>query len=341
MRLLYPIATTSFTAAAVLVLGASRFVGMYSHQVFALALVVGALWAVVSRGWLAWRGRLYRRFPWEWSKPETLALRRQVLARGSFWLVLGMTMVYIFPRTDDFTWLNISLGVVALVRVAASAFPATQANPGPSVIAGLGAVMLLVDFGMALLPTEAPILRLAPPFSGEWVVLQGGRSPMQSHHLVAYNQVYAIDFVRLEDGKVFVEGAEGNAMAASWEAPLLAPVGGRVAVARDTMEDSVGLNLVTEQEKAAGNVIVIATESGHFVVLAHLRHGSLMVRGGDVVVAGQPIAKAGNSGNTTLSHLHMQVQTHEDLWDPDNRSVPFAFGEAGKTLRRNDRVGGD
>lgn len=340
MRLLYPITTTALTVLAVALLGSLRLVGMYSHQAFALALLFGLGWAVVSRAWLAWRGRLYRRFPWEWSRPENRALRLQVLARGGLWLALGAATVYVFPQTDDFTALNIGLGVVALVRVAASAFPATTASRGPSVAAGLGATMVLVDLGGALFPTEAPVVRIAPPFAGEWIVLQGGRSPMQSHHLVAYNQVHAVDFVRLDHGKVFVEGAEGNATAASWEAPLLAPVAGRVVVARDTVEDSVGLNLVAEPEKAAGNVIVIATASGHYVVLAHLRHRSLLVREGEDVVVGQAIAKAGNSGNTTLSHLHLQVQTHPDLWDPDNRSVPFAFGAEGRTLRRNDRVGG-
>ena len=340
MRLLYPITTTFLTGLAVVLLGSLRFVGLYSHQAFALAVIVGLAWAVVSRAWLAGRGRLYRRFPWEWSKPENGALRLQVLARGGFWLALGGSAVYIFPRTADFTWLNAGLASIALLRVGASAFPAMTASRGPSVVAALGAAMLLVDLLGAIVPTAAPVVRLSPPFSGEWVVLQAGRSPMQSHHLVAYNQVFAVDFVRLNEGKVFVEGAEGNAMLASWEAPLVAPVSGRIVVARDTMEDSVGLNVVADQEKAVGNVIVIATDSGHFVVLAHLRHGSLRVAEGDVVAVGQALAKAGNSGNTTLSHLHMQVQTHVDLWDPDNRSVPFAFGAEGRTLRRNDRVGG-
>ena len=40
-----------------------------------------------------------------------------------------------------------------------------------------------------------------------------------------------------------------------------------------------------------------------------------------------------------MSHLHLQVQTHLDLWDPDNRSVPVAFEPDGRVLARNDRVG--
>ena len=35
---------------------------------------------------------------------------------------------------------------------------------------------------------------------------------------------------------------------------------------------------------------------------------------------------------TTMPHLHLQVQTHVDLWDPDDRSVPFGFEPDGRVL---------
>ena len=41
-----------------------------------------------------------------------------------------------------------------------------------------------------------------------------------------------------------------------------------------------------------------------------------------------------------MPHLHLQIQTHADMWDPDNRSVPFAFDTDGRVPVRNDRVGG-
>ena len=164
--------------------------------------------------------------------------------------------------------------------------------------------------------------------------------PLQSHHLAAYNQHFALDLVRLEGGRIFTgEPGDANATVNSWEQPLVSPADGAVVVARDGMEDSDGTNFVTELEDAAGNVIVIELDSGFFVVLAHLRHGTLRVSEGDRVRKGDPLALVGNSGNTTMPHLHLQVQTHPDLWDPDNRSVPFAFGPDGRVLARNDRVG--
>ena len=48
---------------------------------------------------------------------------------------------------------------------------------------------------------------------------------------------------------------------------------------------------------------------GHFLMMAHLSPGSIQVKIGDHVNVGQPIAKIGNSGNTTEPHLHIQAQT--------------------------------
>ena len=103
-------------------------------------------------------------------------------------------------------------------------------------------------------------------------------------------------------------------------------------------EDAAGVGAADSAADAAGNVIVIELDSGLFVVLAHLQHGSLQVSNGDAVRKGDALARVGNSGNTTMPHLHLQVQTHMDLWDPDNRSVPFAFDTNGRVPVRNDRI---
>ena len=73
---------------------------------------------------------------------------------------------------------------------------------------------------------------LQPPFSGTWVVLQGGRSPLVSHHLSAYNQEYALDLVAMDDaGSLFVEGADpadANGLWFTFDKPYFAPVAGTV-----------------------------------------------------------------------------------------------------------------
>lgn len=87
-----------------------------------------------------------------------------------------------------------------------------------------------------------------------------------------------------------------------------------------------------------------------FVLLGHLQKGSVLVAEGDAVHAGQPIAKCGNSGNTSHPHLHLQVQNGPDFSAPDLKTYPILFRDvaglrAGRPrtdapffVRRNDRI---
>ena len=340
----YAVVTTLLTLLGLGGLLSLRVVGFYSHQALAAVLLLGLGWAVVSRIWLARKGRLYpgllRGFRGQERRPQLL----QAIGRASFWALTALACVAVFPRTAEMTPLIVGLIVLSALRVAASFLVSRRTNPGPTLVMAVAALVLAFDLGRAYLGPQLtgdpdPVVRIAPPFEGEWLVLQGGHSPLQSHHLSAYNQRFALDLVRLEDGRIFTDGT-GNASVHSWEQPLVSPVDGTVVAARGEMEDSEGLNFVTDRADAAGNVIVIELDTGHFVVLAHLRHGTLRVSEGDRVRTGDRLALVGNSGNTTMPHLHLQVQTHLDLWDPDNRSVPFAFGPDGRVLARNDRVSG-
>ena len=326
--------TTILTVLALGVLFALRFVGMYSHQALAVVLFLGLVWGVISRLWWWKKERLHGRLQRS-SRPHLF----QALSRGYFWLILGFATLIIFPRTSDMVSYIAGVAVIWLGVLGLSLLQPEKTNKGPSIAMLIGGLVLTFDTIQALIPTADPVVRIATPFEGEWYALQGGRSPLQSHHLSAYNQKYAVDFVKLENGMIFKEEGEGNELTVSWEAPLYAPVDGTVVVAKGNIEDSDGLNLVTDRADALGNDVIIQMADGHYVVFAHLRHGSVLVSEGQAVKTGDPIGKTGNTGNTTMPHLHFQVQTHLDIWDPDNLSIPFAFGD-GSVLRRNDRITG-
>ena len=336
---LYAVATTTLALLALAALFALRWVGLYSHQALAVLLLLGLAWAVASRAWLARKGRLHtellRGFRDRRNRPQLL----QAAGRGSFWAAAGGACVAVFPRSDDLTPFIIVTAAVAVLRTAASLLPPRRTNAGPTLVMAAGAAVLVFDLGRAFVGAPGAVVQLAPPFDSEWLVIQGGRSPLQNHHLAAYNQRFALDMVRLNEGRVFGD-AEGNAGVHSWEQPLRSPTDGTVVLTRGDMEDAKGFGAVSEAAAAAGNVIVIELDTGHFVVLAHLRRGTLSVREGDRVKKGDPLAQVGNSGNTTMPHLHLQVQTHRDLWHPDNRSVPFAFAPGHRALARNDRIHG-
>jgi hypothetical protein len=56
-----------------------------------------------------------------------------------------------------------------------------------------------------------------------------------------------------------------------------------------------------------GNRVVLKIRDGVYAFYAHLKTGSVSVKPGGTVRRGQVIANAGNSGNTTESHLHFHL----------------------------------
>ena len=335
----YRIVIAALTLVALASLLALRFVGLYSHQVLALFLLLGVFWAILGPGGIAWKGRLRievrRALGLNWDRHESL----NAACRAGFWGVSTAACIWVFPRSAEFLPYMAVLGGIGVLRVAACFVTPRQSITVASLAMAIAGAVMLADLGRTLVRGSATV-QIAPPFRGEWLVLQGGASPLQNHHLSAYNQHFAIDLVRLENGSIFDATVEvgGNAAVFGWEQPLLSPADGRVVFTRDGVKDARGVGTVSTAADAAGNVIVVELDSGLFAVLAHLRQGSLQVENGDSVRTGDILARVGNSGNTTMPHLHLQVQTHADMWDPDNRSVPFAFNTDGRVPVRNDRV---
>jgi murein DD-endopeptidase MepM/ murein hydrolase activator NlpD len=73
------------------------------------------------------------------------------------------------------------------------------------------------------------------------------------------------------------------------------------------------------------------------ILLANLQNGSVLVKTGDRVTAGQPVGKVGNSGNSREPHLHIHAQKQ---MVKDGKSewvgVPIRFGS--RWLVRNSLV---
>jgi hypothetical protein len=72
--------------------------------------------------------------------------------------------------------------------------------------------------------------------------------------------------------------------------------------------------------RACGNGLVIAHSDGWETQYCHLAQGSLLVRPGEPVRAGQAVGRVGFSGNTEFPHLHFTVRLRGAVVDP------FSFG---------------
>jgi len=95
---------------------------------------------------------------------------------------------------------------------------------------------------------------------------------------------------------------------------------GIVFSVEDTLFDR---NKVSVVERGFGNWIGVAHENGWFTYYAHLRTGSAVVRPGDTVEAGDRIGLSGNTGHTTMPHLHFAVY-RAGAWGR-TQSLPVRF----------------
>lgn len=126
------------------------------------------------------------------------------------------------------------------------------------------------------------------------------------------SQRYAIDWVMTgRDGRTYAGDPKRNASYFIYGKPAVAAAGGVVVNTNDGLPDNTP---PTPPDPASltprtglGNFVAIKVSGGRFLVYCHLQPGSLRVRKGEHVHAGEPIGLVGNSGNSTQPHLHFMV----------------------------------
>jgi murein DD-endopeptidase MepM/ murein hydrolase activator NlpD len=190
-----------------------------------------------------------------------------------------------------------------------------------------------------------PVLLLLP-FQGTWIVENSPARRIPSHGIHAFGASHAIDFVKVHQGRTapvwdwrtILTGEPVDRFYAFGQT-IIAPAGGRVVSTQDGVSDLVARRsplaripyTLTQASRArqgarglAGNHIILDLgNGGPYLVVAHLRRGTVAVRPGEAVVAGQPLGSCGNSGNSTQPHVHLQVMDHADPFAA--AGVPIAF----------------
>jgi murein DD-endopeptidase MepM/ murein hydrolase activator NlpD len=151
----------------------------------------------------------------------------------------------------------------------------------------------------ARLPREAIRYRL--PVVGEWRV-------QRTHYGSKNDQAYALDLVAHTSETFDRKGRRANADYPSYGQPIVADAPGVIVIAVDGIPDNEPG--VVNFYDLHGNFVVIDHENGEYSLMAHLIPGSLTVRTGQRVEAGSQLALCGNSGQTTMPHLHWQVMNN-------------------------------
>ncbi len=177
------------------------------------------------------------------------------------------------------------------------------------------------------------------PFDGDWFVFWGGRTQEQIYHVIAADQRFAYDILVMRDGKTHTGDGTRLEDYYCWGKPILAPGAGTVAIAVDNLDDHVPPQ--RDPSHAAGNHVIIDHGNGEYSLLAHLRKGSVAVRGGDRVEAGTKVGECGNSGNTSEPHLHYHLQNTGVFGQSEGLPAQFqGYVADGQPVTRGEPVKG-
>lgn len=147
-------------------------------------------------------------------------------------------------------------------------------------------------------PEQKTVLSL--PFAGAWGVVQG----MDSGRTHSGYAAYALDVVPAEPvSESAFRKRKRLADHPCYGKPILAPADGRVVWARDGARELPPFRESRKHE--AGNFVILEHTPDELTEFRHLQKGSISVKEGDMVHAGQIIGRCGNSGNAVTPHLHV------------------------------------
>jgi biotin carboxyl carrier protein len=170
------------------------------------------------------------------------------------------------------------------------------------------------------------------PFRGRGIVGQDWVT--NGGHGSGYGSDFAIDVDGLDRNYAPQKNdADENASDAGWGREIFAPAAGTVTYACNDVPDNPhpgnrpDINWYTALHDPVmayyGNCVILDHGNSEYSVMAHMQQGSVRVKVGDRVAAGQVIGRLGNSGDASGPHLHYQLQSGPQLFHDE--SLPFRF----------------
>lgn len=170
----------------------------------------------------------------------------------------------------------------------------------------------------ASLESTAPSVTVRLPADVPLRVVWGGDNIETNYHAAVPDQRWAYDLLV----EPYLLGSSNLKDYGCYGIPVVAPASGLVINAHDGEPDEAPGIPSNNVMAPTGNHVVIQLETGTYLVIAHLKQGSVAVDTGATVEEGQVIGACGNSGNTSEPHIHI----HHQRQDPTVFPVNFAEG---------------
>ncbi|HEX8161322.1 MAG TPA: M23 family metallopeptidase [Pyrinomonadaceae bacterium] len=221
-----------------------------------------------------------------------------------------------------------------------------------------GGDMTLDRFDVAVSRDEPVVI--GPPLGGGPWRCSNGPAYNTAHQYLAVRggrvriaQRFACDFNKVDAGgntlpNPFPDEIT-NRMFYGYGAEVLAVSDGVIVFVKDGVPENVPQAsgeikpaVPLTRETISGNWVALALGGGRYAFYAHLQPGSVRVKVGDRVRAGQAIGLLGNSGNAVGPHLHFHVGDAYAVNGGDlngNEGLPFVFDSfdaAGGTRHRRE-----
>jgi hypothetical protein len=184
-----------------------------------------------------------------------------------------------------------------------------------------------------------PVTQLArviqPPLRGpRWMATNGCCNRITPHRGViqAVNGVlrvperFAIDWIQLDPTNRAFQGDKSKLSNwAYYGSPIYSVADGTVVNLYDGAAEQVPGQKITglSPDSFGGNMVVVDIGGGAYAFYAHMQRGSLKVKLGDRVKAGQVLGLLGNTGNSTAPHLHFHLMDGPSPLDANG--IPYVL----------------
>jgi hypothetical protein len=176
----------------------------------------------------------------------------------------------------------------------------------------------ITESGGEVTVDRRPVVSIGPPLHGEGYVSADSccdatrhtRAALPVNGRVWLAQRYAVDWEQLDaQGRIYAGPQEKLESYTIFGKPVVAVADAVVASVTDGLPEQTPGKYPTNipLDEADGNSVILDLGEQHYALYAHMQPGTIQVRVGERVAAGQLIGLVGNSGNSVAPHLHFQV----------------------------------